>query len=212
MPPTVSITRTEGRHHPAEEGPEPGQDGVLHPPKSTRNHLPDERRSITHKFSVGTHEGYLVVGLYPDGQPGEIFVTMAKEGSTVSGLINSLAQAVSIGLQYGIPLQMFCNKFCYTRFEPSGFTGNPAIPQATSVMDYIFRWLSKKFSCEDESMNHEHDLFSASRTLSTEAALLPVHQLGGPSDAPLCRTCGSLMVRNGSCHACRVCGWTGGCG
>ena len=115
------------------------------PPRAVRSHLPDERVSITHKFSVGGHEGYITVGLYPDHQPGEIFITMAKEGSTVSGLISSFAQALSIALQHGVPLKLFCDKFSHTRFEPSGWTGNPEIGQASSVMDYIFRWLRLRF-------------------------------------------------------------------
>lgn len=131
------------------------------PPQSVRNRLPDERRSITHKFQVGSHEGYLVVGLYPDGRPGEIFITMAKEGSTVSGLVNSFAQAISIGLQHGVPLRVFCEKFSFTRFEPSGWTGNPAIPQATSVMDYIFRFIEKKFLCAETIIVDESGLLSS---------------------------------------------------
>ncbi len=114
-------------------------------PRAVRNRLPDERMSVTHKFNVGGHEGYITVGLYPDRQPGEVFITMAKEGSTVSGLISSFAQALSIALQHGVPLELFCDKFSYTRFEPSGWTGNPEIHHATSVMDYIFRWLQLRF-------------------------------------------------------------------
>ena len=111
-----------------------------------RDHrLPDERLSITHKFSVGGHEGYLTVGLYKDGMPGEIFITMAKEGSTVSGLMDSFACAVSIGLQHGVPLKLLCEKFAHTRFEPSGWSRNPDIGFAKSIMDYIFRWLQIRF-------------------------------------------------------------------
>jgi ribonucleoside-diphosphate reductase alpha chain len=179
------------------------------PPQARRNHLPDERPSTTHKFSVGSHEGYLTVGLYPDGQPGEIFVTMAKEGSTVSGLISSFAQAISIGLQYGVPLKVFCEKFSFTRFEPSGWTGNPAIPQATSVMDYIFRWLQKKFYSEEavEGSNPDNSL-----TLSPAPARTAPKDAVELSDAPSCKTCGSLMRRNGTCHSCATCGSTSGCG
>jgi ribonucleoside-diphosphate reductase alpha chain len=115
------------------------------PPKAIRHRLPDERLSITHKFSVGGHEGYLTVGLYKDGMPGEIFITMAKEGSTVSGLMDSFACAVSIGLQHGVPLKLLCEKFAHTRFEPSGWSGNPDIGFAKSIMDYIFRWLQIRF-------------------------------------------------------------------
>jgi ribonucleoside-diphosphate reductase alpha chain len=115
------------------------------PPKAVRHRLPEERLSITHKFSVGGHEGYLTVGLYKEGVPGEIFITMAKEGSTVSGLMDSFACAVSIGLQHGVPLKLLCEKFAHTRFEPSGWSGNPDIGFAKSIMDYVFRWLQLRF-------------------------------------------------------------------
>ena len=101
--------------------------------------------SITHKFKVGGHEGYLTVGLYRDGMPGELFITMAKEGSTVSGLMDSFACAVSIALQHGVPLKLLCEKFAHTRFEPSGWSNNPDIGYAKSIMDYIFRWLQLRF-------------------------------------------------------------------
>jgi len=115
------------------------------PPRAVRHKLDDERMSITHKFKVGDHEGYLTVGLYRDGSPGEIFITMAKEGSTVSGLMDSFSCAVSIGLQHGVPLKLLCEKFAHTRFEPNGWTGNPDIGFAKSIMDYIFRWLQLRF-------------------------------------------------------------------
>jgi ribonucleoside-diphosphate reductase alpha chain len=184
-------------------------DSASSPPLARRNHLPDERSSTTHKFAVGNHEGYLTVGLYPDGQPGEIFVTMAKEGSTVSGLINSFAQAISIGLQYGVPLKVFCDKFSFTRFEPSGWTGNPAIRQATSVMDYIFRWLELKFYSEGAVEGPHADL---PLRLSPAPVQIPSEEGVEPSDAPSCKTCGSLMRRNGTCHSCPTCGSTSGCG
>ena len=107
--------------------------------------LPDERASITHKFSIAGHDGYITVGLYKDGTPGELFIRMAKEGSTVSGLMDSFATAVSVALQHGVPLKLLCDKFAHTRFEPSGFTGNQNIPIAKSIMDYIFRWLELRF-------------------------------------------------------------------
>src|SRR5919197_959369 len=113
--------------------------------RTERRRLPDERQSITHKFSIGGHEGYLTVGMYEDGTPGELFVVMAKEGSVVSGLMDSFATAISLSLQYGVPLKVLVDKFSHTRFEPSGFTGNPNIPIAKSITDYIFRWLSLKF-------------------------------------------------------------------
>ena len=121
------------------------EDNLDAPPRAVRHKLKDERVSVTHKFNIGGHEGYLIVGLYPDGQPGEIFIKMAKEGSTVSGLMDSFALAVSIALQHGVPLKMFCEKFAHTRFEPSGWSQNPDIGFAKSIMDYIFRWLQLRF-------------------------------------------------------------------
>ncbi len=114
-------------------------------PAAVRRRLPDERESITHKFSIGGHEGYITVGKYEDGSAGEIFITMAKEGSTISGLMDSFATMTSLALQHGVPLQLLVDKFTHTRFEPSGFTKNPEIPMAKSIMDYIFKWLAIKF-------------------------------------------------------------------
>src|SRR5260370_5282697 len=113
--------------------------------RPVRRKLPDERASITHKFSIGGHEGYLTVGLYDDGSPGELFISMAKESSTISGLMDSFATAISYALQYGVPLKFFVDKFSHVRFEPSGWTGNPQVPHAKSIMDYIFRWMGAKF-------------------------------------------------------------------
>src|SRR5437899_2282523 len=118
-------------------------------PTPVRRKLPDERESITHKFSIGGHEGYITVGKYEDGSPGEIFITMAKEGSTISGLMDSFATMTSLALQHGVPLQLLVDKFTHTRFEPSGFTKNPEIPMAKSIMDYIFKWLAIKFLSRD---------------------------------------------------------------
>src|SRR5271155_1473464 len=118
-----------------------GADG----PPALRRRLPDERHSLTHHFSVGGQEGYVTVGLYEDGLPGELFIRMAKEGSTVSGLMDSFATAVSLALQYGVPLRVLCEKFAHSRFEPSGWTGNEHIGFAKSIMDYIFRWLQLRF-------------------------------------------------------------------
>jgi ribonucleoside-diphosphate reductase alpha chain len=125
------------------------------PPAAVRRKLPDERRSLTHKFSVAGHEGYIHVGLYDTGDPGEIFVRMAKEGSTISGLMDSFATAISLALQHGVPLHLLIDKFSRTRFEPAGFTGNPEIPRATSIMDYIFRWLAAKFVKPEETASAE---------------------------------------------------------
>ncbi|HSP77608.1 MAG TPA: vitamin B12-dependent ribonucleotide reductase [Myxococcaceae bacterium] len=181
-----------------------------------RRRLPDERRSITHKFSIGGHEGYLTVGMYEDGTPGELFCVMAKEGSVVSGLMDSFATAVSLALQYGVPLQVLADKFSHTRFEPSGFTGNPAIPIAKSIVDYIFRWLSLKFLPSEQG----GDMEAAVEKL--EVAPQPVRVAAVPmtkqratylnqADAPPCHTCGEIMVRNGACYKCSNCGTTSGC-
>ena len=196
----------------------------------TRRRLPDERHAITHKFSINGHEGFLTVGLYEDGQPGEIFLLMAKEGSTISGLMDSFAQAVSVALQYGVPLQILVDKFTHSRFEPSGFTKNPEIPMAKSVMDYIFRWLASKFLSREaqevagviqrsEPRPAEVAPMAVSRaeveddgeeTTAKGGQLAPVTFLL-QQDAPSCHDCGSIMVRNGSCYKCMNCGSTSGC-
>src|SRR3989337_1997937 len=121
--------------------------------KPHRRRLPAERAAVTHKFEIAGHEGYITVGLYPDGQPGEIFLKMAKEGSTVSGLMDAFATTVSVSLQYGVPLKDLVNKFAHVRFEPSGFTGNQEIPIAKSLVDYIFRWLGSRFLSDDDKAN-----------------------------------------------------------
>ncbi|UWZ86526.1 vitamin B12-dependent ribonucleotide reductase [Occallatibacter riparius] len=125
--------------------PTPEQQDLNAPPRAVRHRLQEERASVTHKFSIAGHEGYITVGLYPNGQPGEIFIKMAKEGSTVSGLMDSFATAISLALQHGVQLRTLCEKFAHTRFEPSGWTGNEQIGYAKSLMDYIFRWLSLRF-------------------------------------------------------------------
>jgi ribonucleoside-diphosphate reductase alpha chain len=122
---------------------------VSGPPAAVRKKLPDERQSLTHKFSIAGHEGYIHVGLYETGEPGEIFVKMAKEGSTISGLMDSFATAISLALQHGVPVRLLCDKFSRTRFEPYGFTENPDIPRASSIMDYLFRYLASKFVKQD---------------------------------------------------------------
>ena len=127
---------------PAEPLAEPAPQIIYQP---RRERLPHTRRSLTHKFDIQGHEGYINVGFYPDGRPGELFITMAKEGSTIGGLMDVLGTAISIGLQYGVPLEVFVNKFAHSRFEPAGFTKNPDIPIAKSIADYIFRWLGMEF-------------------------------------------------------------------
>ncbi len=203
--------------------------------KPFRRKLPDERRAITHKFSVGGHEGYLTVGLYDDGLPGEIFITMAKEGSTVSGLMDSFATSVSLALQYGVPLKVLCDKFSHTRFEPSGWSSNPEIGYAKSLMDYIFRWLALKFLPRDAQPKENVSIAPPNGTDVADAAQLAAKfssaaertaesagyesraaqpQLAGvvhEDDAPSCSDCGAIMVRNGSCYRCMNCGSTSGC-
>ncbi|MBV8516654.1 MAG: vitamin B12-dependent ribonucleotide reductase [Acidobacteria bacterium] len=140
-------------------------------PAAVRRKLPDERESITHKFSIGGHEGYITVGKYEDGAPGEIFITMAKEGSTISGLMDSFATMTSLALQHGVPLQLLVDKFTHTRFEPSGFTKNPEIPMAKSIMDYIFKWLATKF-LDRESQAHA-GVILRDEEMSSAAAPVP---------------------------------------
>jgi ribonucleoside-diphosphate reductase alpha chain len=190
--------------------------------KPRRRRLPDERRAITHKFSIAGHEGYITVGMYEDGQPGEIFITMAKEGTVVSGLMDSFATAISLALQYGVPLKVLVDKFSHTRFEPSGFTNNRDIPMAKSIMDYIFRWLALKFLPKDDqpstvTLKENGDLavgLSQQKTtqgISTRVEMNEKAVLQMQADAPPCTECGSIMVRNGSCYKCLECGSTSGC-
>jgi len=210
-------------------------------PTAIRRKLPDERESITHKFSIGGHEGYITVGKYEDGSAGEIFITMAKEGSTISGLMDSFATMTSLALQHGVPLQLLIDKFTHTRFEPSGFTKNPEIPMAKSIMDYIFKWLAIKFlnrDAQEEAGVIKRDaepappanvvpLAAPDRAFVTSFAptpvVLPPRNADAPNtskpgttflyqqDAPSCSDCGSIMVRNGACYKCLNCGSTSGC-
>jgi ribonucleoside-diphosphate reductase alpha chain len=206
------------------------------PPMANRYKLPDERASFTHKFSIGGHEGYVTVGMYEDGSPGEIFVRMAKEGSVIAGLMDSFATSISLALQHGVPLHLLIEKFKGTRFEPSGFTGNQEIPIATSIMDYLFRWLALRFPAEGLSPLVERH--PAARGAQLDLPRVPLlskdfieAKTGGGSgpiatpiaievkdrawvqetDAPPCHECGTLMVRNGACHKCPNCGSTSGC-
>ena len=174
-----------------------------------RRKLPDERQAITHKFSIGGHEGYITVGLFEDGTPGEIFITMAKEGSTISGLMDSFATAISYSLQYGVPLRFFVDKFSHVRFEPSGWTGNQLVPYAKSIMDYIFRWMGAKFLGPEYAVAEAGDSPAMRPTEVEPQQALPFDL--GISDAPLCAECGGLMTRNGSCYKCENCGGTSGC-
>jgi ribonucleoside-diphosphate reductase alpha chain len=196
---------------------------LLSPPEPHRVRLPDERQAVTHKFSIAGHEGYITVGLYPNGKPGEMFISMAKEGSVVSGLMDSFATAVSIMLQYGVPLKVLVNKFSHMRFEPSGMTTNPQLPLAKSILDYIFRWLDLKFGEQAAADTDE----SPAAATATGAASQPARPAltaaaGGiaaqerlifetQADSPPCAECGSVTVRNGACYKCHNCGATTGC-
>jgi ribonucleoside-diphosphate reductase alpha chain len=177
--------------------------------RPVRRKLPDERQSVTHKFSIGGHEGYITVGLYEDGTPGEVFISMAKEGSTISGLMDTLATSISYGLQYGVPLKFFVDKFSHVRFEPSGWTGNPQVPYAKSIIDYIFRWLGARFLGITEA-TEAGDTPKLRPTEPDPQTALPF-DASVVSDAPLCSECGSIMTRNGSCYKCENCGGTSGC-
>ncbi len=209
------------------------------PAGPVRRKLPDERRALTHKFSVAGHDGYLHVGLYEDGHPGEIFIRMAKEGSTISGLMDAFATSVSIALQYGVPLDLLVHKFSHMRFEPSGMTLNPEIPFAKSITDYIFRYLASKFLGRESQQAvgirmREPQGGEKSQGVHHEPLPMPMpfklvegagashaaaHRQGMHSstfvnqlDAPGCNVCGTIMVRSGSCYTCPECGATSGCG
>jgi ribonucleoside-diphosphate reductase alpha chain len=192
--------------------------------RPARRKLPDERHSITHKFSIAGHEGYITVGMYEDGKPGEIFLVMAKEGSTISGLMDAFATSISMALQYGVPLEALVEKFSHVRFEPSGFTKNPEVPYAKSITDYIFRWLASKFL----SVEHQEAIgvqpqegslkprtgvpTSAAKPVAAPVtAVSPAGSFKAEADAPPCHFCGSIMVRNGACYRCTNCGSTSGC-
>ncbi|HYT65317.1 MAG TPA: vitamin B12-dependent ribonucleotide reductase [Vicinamibacterales bacterium] len=217
--------------------------GVLTPQGSVdagprRHKLPDERHAITHKFDISGHEGYITVGLFEDGMPGEIFLVMAKEGSTISGFADAFAQAISYALQYGVPLQDLVDKFSHVRFEPSGMTRNPDVRFAKSIVDYIFRWMAAKFLSPEAQFragvnnreevtttpeqlplevaatagkapsNSTSSSFDASTTAKSRSTFAAIQN---QEDAPPCSTCGSIMVRSGACYKCTNCGTTSGC-
>ena len=201
------------------------------PQGPVRRKLPDERHSLTHKFEIAGHEGYITVGVYEDGTPGEIFLVMAKEGSTISGFADAFAQAISYTLQYGVPLQMLIDKFSHVRFEPAGLTKNADIRFAKSIVDYLFRWLETKFLGTPRAFD------ASSKTDPTAATQLTLGgEIGGDpapapradhaagttpaagieyaiqnQDAPPCNMCGAIMVRSGTCYKCLNCGNTSGC-
>ena len=194
-----------------------------------RRRLADERQAVTHKFSVGGHEGYLTVGLFEDGQPGEIFITMSKEGSTLSGVMDCFATTVSLSLQYGVPLSILVKKFIHVRFEPSGVTNNKNVRFAKSVIDYIFRWMALKFLPAEQAQEFKVTDLPGAKPANGSAAALAAKSVAvaaghvsameqqehltfaSQSDAPACPECGSLMVRNGACYKCLNCGSTSGC-
>jgi ribonucleoside-diphosphate reductase alpha chain len=188
-----------------------------------RRRLPDERQAITHKFDIAGHEGYITVGLFEDGQPGEIFLVMAKEGSTISGFADAFAQAISYALQYGVPLQALVDKFSHVRFEPSGMTRNPDIRFAKSIVDYIFRWLASKFLSPEaqfhagvnrrelDEANGHGPVTATAASAETRAPVTPFSTIQNQEDAPPCSTCGSIMIRSGACYKCVNCGNTSGC-
>jgi ribonucleoside-diphosphate reductase alpha chain len=202
--------------------PEPVQRELF--ARTQREKLPVERNSVTHKFSVGGHEGYITVGMYPDGRPGEIFIKMSKEGSTLSGVMDGLALTLSIGLQYGVPLKVLVNKLVNTRFEPSGITPNANIRFATSVLDYIARWLGGRFISADYlKLNGAPMEGTVVASIPAPTPQAPVLTPAPPvetktyspgnalEDAPTCSECGMLMVPNGACYKCENCGSTSGC-
>ena len=202
-----------------------------------RRRLNDTRASLTHKFTIEGHEGYITVGLFADNTPGEIFVTMAKEGSTLSGMMDAFATSISLSLQYGVPLAHLVEKFAHMRFEPSGWTGNSELGFAKSIVDYVFRWLGYRFLSADDKIAiglvHTSEIVDPAPQLElmskavsmatpaagtqepvwTEPAVAPParRRMNSTPDAPPCPRCGWLTVRNGTCHKCENCGETTGC-
>ncbi len=200
-------------------------------PQPVRRKLPDERPSITHRFDIAGHEGYITVGLFEDGLPGEIFLVMAKEGSTISGFADAFAQAISYALQYGVPLQVLVDKFSHARFEPSGMTRNPEVRFAKSIVDYVFRWMATKFLSPEArfraGVNMPDPTLASVEAPANQAVAATVAaataqpatpkasefaSMQNQEDAPPCSTCGSIMVRAGACYKCANCGTTSGCG
>jgi len=206
----VAIYRDNSKaHQPLSTLDKKQPEAIVYTP--VRHKLPAERRALTHKFEVAGHEGYLTVGMYDDGKPGEIFITISKEGSTISGLMDALATSVSIGLQYCVPLETYVDKFAHMRFDPQGMTHNPRIRIATSPVDYMFRYIASKFlpvedqeryGIKPEKEDQQLELFTAKKNGGREE---------GFASGPPCSNCGAIMERSGSCHRCPVCGSTSGC-
>ena len=213
------------------EGVEGSGDAAAAGKGPSRRRLPDERQAITHKFDIAGHEGYITVGLFEDGAPGEIFLVMAKEGSTISGFADAFAQAVSYALQYGVPLQVLVDKFSHVRFEPAGRTRNRDVAIAKSIVDYIFRWMATKFLSPEAQFRAGVNVTADARPADSAelsdrgsgtgpaapSAAMETAGGGAPfaiqndEDAPSCSTCGAIMIRNGSCYKCVNCGATSGC-
>ena len=213
--------------------------GGVGKPEPVRRRLPNDRQALCHKFDVAGHEGYVHVGFFEDGAPGEIFIKMAKEGSTISGLMDTIGVLTSMALQYGVPLEVLISKFSHVRFEPSGFTKNPDIPMAKSLIDYVFRFLGARFLSGEARAAVglvEREAPPPPGTVSAALAAAPeARAQAGPNpigftsgtaldtagrhaitfspqaDAPSCPDCGALMVRNGTCYKCFNCGATSGC-
>jgi ribonucleoside-diphosphate reductase alpha chain len=195
-----------------EEGASGAASDLLGPPAANRHRLQNERSAITHHFAFGGHEGYLTVGFYPNGQPGEIFIRMAKAGSTIAGLMKCFGTVVSVSLQHGVPLKVLCDKLSHTRFEPSGWTGNAQIGYAKSIMDYLFRWMELRFL----SGNQLSLFVQGNGEISAGGEQTPGPVDGSQffydiGDAPLCAACGGLMKPSGTCYTCVNCGQTSGC-
>jgi ribonucleoside-diphosphate reductase alpha chain len=202
-----------------------GATGVV--PHPQRRRLPDDRTEVGRKFKVGEYEGYIHVGLFEDGTPGDIFVDIAKEGTTLAGLMNSFMISVSLGLQYGVPLEVYVSKFSHMRFEPSGLTNDPDIRAAKSIVDYIFRWMGKKFLSAEQQEEagiltpevkaRLAAAYAESPTAGAAAQALEVSPPGQTAlfnqweDAVECARCGGRMIRTGSCYTCRDCGTNTGC-
>lgn len=207
----------------------------------SRERLPMERSAVTHKFTVGGQEGYLTVGMYPDGRPGEVFLTASKTGSTVNGLLDTVATLTSLALQHGVPLETLVAKFRHVRFEPSGRTEHPHLREAASIVDYVFGWLGLAFLGVDTATALARGEAVPTPRTTTDADVTPrqvlrdavgdvavasiADQPGWPdpapatvapiqaqSDAPPCSTCGAIMIRSGACYKCFNCGNTSGCG
>ena len=204
-------------------------DSAAGPPAYRRHRLPDDRRAMTHKFTIGEHEGYLTVGEYDNGQPGEVFVHVSKEGSTVSGLMDAAGALTSVALQSGVPIETLVRKFSHSRFEPSGWTRNPELGHASSILDYVFRWMGRRYLDDEKDATASQAPLPLQEEPTAPPSASPAGAvavpdflsnypaIGGGSqerndlDAPPCSDCGHVMVRNGSCFACLNCGNTSGC-